>query len=1281
MSIFKNNSSNKCLSFGEFGTSYNDNPIKLEDCPSNISPSEHVDSKNNKYKINLEGQCVIPNDSGNLVMGDCENESSIFSIYNPSGSVNKQATMNEIKVYIVFSGGNDNVKTNVRNTWQQKLTNTSHKKTYDKMNSYFVLYNFDSNNDFSKLYRKNSETKCSIKLIIDEENNSGATKSTTYYLTPNEVKTGLVFTPVESLEHRLTIKTDRIHNRDDMNVVNFGIIRIGYGGKYASINYKESSNIMMLKDNIRDASKFRILFIDSVDKFMLLYKDPINKTKLKSYINPLKKIANNNGKLISKNLNDRNTNHNFNIMAIEGMTPMTQETTEINKYINIKQKIDNVISKLQNIEQSNKVLNFEEINNELSNLIHIVDNSTQGNALAHSSTLKIIIGRLLAIINISRQSYDNIKFVHDQFERNVNNMGSKSFSIIQLKFLKEPTILINDNIDRIHEINSYIKKTSSLEFQLEPHNFMINSEYLNTLNNIFIFLGNHNEKMMTKLVEIYYHLKIEAPYLNRPRVLSENNMNSSKSDFEKVKNEINILLNNLNKNWGRKSLFDIDFIQIETQLKDQLNNFSERIDIQLGRIRRVSINRLFLLSQDEYFSPNFPNYPATGQINHDTFRNVISNLNNKYGNKGTTLSSSINFSYNNLSRNIFIPQIFSALYENILNAKKNVVVPSNLNEYYNVDIVTKYRESNLIDKFIKFYAPLYNTSKLMTEQKLDVYSIPANDGFSNMKEGFSSERTNDVTAFPETPQYLNICTTVNTGADSLNLIENGFLYGNDKKSFGSYIDDKFIRYEKNSSHYYECNNTADISIIPQVNYTYSVMNAGPTTVDRLLRTNLFKPKCDVNKSICVIDSYFVLNYTQTDNKVDDVKIMIDYNESSYNYDLTANLSLANVLVGDLVVIPTTSEVFNNTNDDVTDDTKTYKRKFKTNVSADYDVSFELLTKVKSGEENDENLDGNKALYSRDGKLRLIINSDGNLVLQYKLKINNKIIDDKAFLGYGIGSTPNKQSVFISQLKDMDKNKVGTHVNKIGYLSVNNKFKSYGEDSKIYSGSDLGYTEYNRFAIDLSDADGIVGVDDCRSDPDCIGYLNNSSGGGGGDTQYKISKEKRNKIYFTGNTSDNKSIYLKNLGLKLNDKLSLANTSNSYHQMGSSGRFDKLLNNTGPLELPTIENILKPNYESLKRNRNTMNTNYSNLVDSFNELNENELVMLNEAGISVKELKTLTSRYSDLYDNMNNKARLKDLFDSQKHDSSQLYNKSEYTMALTGIASIASLMYVFNYMKK
>ena len=87
------------------------------------------------------------------------------------------------------------------------------------------------------------------------------------------------------------------------------------------------------------------------------------------------------------------------------------------------------------------------------------------------------------------------------------------------------------------------------------------------------------------------------------------------------------------------------------------------------------------------------------------------------------------------------------------------------------------------------------------------------------------------------------------------------------------------------------------------------------------------------------------------------------------------------------------------------------------------------------------------------------------------------------------------------------------------------------------------------------------------------------------------------------------------------------------------------------------------------------------MDIFNKLTEEELIILKETGISVTELKNIMNDYNNFNNKINNKIEVKNLFDAQKHDSSQLYNKSEYTMALTGIASITALMYVFNYMKK
>jgi len=131
MSIFKHNSSSKCLSFGDFGSSYNGNSIKLEECPPNINPSQFGDSKNNTYKINSNGQCALPNNSNNLILGDCNNENSKFSIYHPQYSQpNENSNIEEIKVQFVFSGGNDNVTIDTSHKWQKKLTNVSHKNTY-----------------------------------------------------------------------------------------------------------------------------------------------------------------------------------------------------------------------------------------------------------------------------------------------------------------------------------------------------------------------------------------------------------------------------------------------------------------------------------------------------------------------------------------------------------------------------------------------------------------------------------------------------------------------------------------------------------------------------------------------------------------------------------------------------------------------------------------------------------------------------------------------------------------------------------------------------------------------------------------------------------------------------------------------------------------------------------------------------------------------------------------------------------------------------------------------
>ena len=478
--------------------------------------------------------------------------------------------------------------------------------------------------------------------------------------------------------------------------------------------------------------------------------------------------------------------------------------------------------------------------------------------------------------------------------------------------------------------------------------------------------------------------------------------------------------------------------------------------------------------------------------------------------------------------------------------------------------------------------------------------------------------------------------------------------------------------------------------------SYTLLNTtyNPSPV-RTMEHDVFELGCtNTNKDVCAVESYFQLEYTTASNKITNVDIICSFgiggSRTSESSQIISNL---NIDVHDLDVIPDDDAVFDGTYTDVVHSGNTYKRRFHTHVrptdEINFDVSYDMLTKINESEVLNSNLNGTSALYSIDGKLRLIINHNKKLTLQYKKKISREIptMSTNNDVGYGIGKDGDFQSVFITQLQNWRTNKLGTHVNKIGYLGVNNKYTSKTNADKIYTG-DLSYVNYPNLDFDTSVLTAMSGVGNendantnCNSDPDCIGYVNKSS------TYYKIPKNKINEIYYdiTTPTAGSNSVYLKKLGLQLNENTHLSDISNSGANYMIDASNQEILEGrnyrANNLQIGTLENMLKPNYNALKSRRTTLNQSYQNLVNSFNKLTKNELSMLKEAGISVKNLKTLTTKYNDLYTNKEKSIKLKNMFETQKHDTSQLYNKSEYTMALTGIASIASLLYLFNYMKK
>ena len=673
MSIFKHEASDKCLTFGDFGSSFDNNLVTLQDCPDGIERSDFGDAKSKLYKISSNGQCVIPNsENNNLILGSCKNNepNTKFSIYHTTNDTEKS---DEIKAYIVFSGGRDNINLNNSiNTWQKKLTNSSHKNTYENINSYFILYNFDSNETFENLYRNNGLTKCSIKLIIDENNNNGETISTTYYLTPNVNKTGLVFSETEYTAEKLVIKSEaRIKNNNNFNTKNFGIIRIGFNGKYASLNHKINVNMMTLLDNVSQASMFRILFIDNADNFKVLY-DSKNNTKLYSYVNPVKKIAYHRNQLMSRNLNNKSSNFNFNI--IEGMTSGQSETPETT-YLEIPNDVNGVILSINKLI-GGEITNFDSILTGIKNVKNIMINSSSGNANAHTQAQQNFIGLLENIIKETENSYNSILIIHGGYNNNMNDLNQNNLVSIKIQSNNSIIKSYNNIKNLLPMINAeIIHYNDDINFKL--NDFILNPNYLNLLASIFDYLNQNQNTIKSKTNEIYKYLpEVEYNFMNgHTKVTSYNNMISSMNILYEAGKTISEYIDQLEKNNDKKSLIKIDFSKIHNTLLTHLSNIKNKIDNQIKIINKVKAFGLYQISNlNQFNSSTFPS--ISEPINIQSFSNLITSLYNNYSKSAripSSFSDNIKNTFNSLNDGNYIPQKFKFLYESF--GSNNVPIP------------------------------------------------------------------------------------------------------------------------------------------------------------------------------------------------------------------------------------------------------------------------------------------------------------------------------------------------------------------------------------------------------------------------------------------------------------------------------------------------------------------------------------------------------------------------------------------------------------------------------
>ena len=76
------------------------------------------------------------------------------------------------------------------------------------------------------------------------------------------------------------------------------------------------------------------------------------------------------------------------------------------------------------------------------------------------------------------------------------------------------------------------------------------------------------------------------------------------------------------------------------------------------------------------------------------------------------------------------------------------------------------------------------------------------------------------------------------------------------------------------------------------------------------------------------------------------------------------------------------------------------------------------------------------------------------------------------------------------------------------------------------------------------------------------------------------------------------MYLKKFGLNLDNELEINDTSsNANHYMANVDELQTMNSNPDSLQIGTIQNRLKPNYDALKQTRRSLNNSFKSLVKS------------------------------------------------------------------------------------
>lgn len=1285
-------------------------------CETDLEPAAWMDSNANSYhikKINKNGasQCITLGGKDNVLgIGACD-ENSRFEIMVKKEGDDDKITPRDLDFFIVFDDNNTvNINGN-KTPKKMSLTNGAHTylKNARNVKHIFKLRNPVLSKDGKRveltttnMNTENVEIRANMFLIIEEYDNKNyadVPRKTVYKMVyvndvkkignlrkNNKVNSVILFekTTSDTMDSSSSDSAPIVikylerkfypHQNDKkpVNSQNFYKAVIGIDGKDGKfLNGKIDTNIYsggIILGGL--ATEFRIIPVNTLSRHEIIYSNVDDKrtlVNLSSGMNPAKKIViSKDGQLVSKNLKDGVLNKST-TFKIE---PVSENFQGYEGFATIRSLIDEV-KKLSNMLKSGSSTAPKEIDSQCQIILKMIKVAESGNAVAHSKNIKKIVEYISFVATRAEELISILKEIKSKYLKMLTNIPIDNLRGPKLKkdaffasFDVNGMSRLNRELEKYAKIvdiyNNKIKELNKSGFELSLNQLELDPRVISNINNIFIHFKKDNTRINNAINTFYDFLEInKSNYYEFPTYRNNKFINpvTSKTSYNGPSTtDVKALIKAGEKMSNLKmGFFDIDFGDIYELLFRDAGAMVNDARMNSLISKNVTVDKLIGGGILHYYY-NFMTSQKYYVIQHNTLidikqklsqvlniqdnnpKMVVTNIAKKLSDVASFIQTKYDGAFNWRSDFYNIvdyyagamntndtPQdhiyYFSYCYSNVVN---NINMEGGytfltLDHYYSISALLMKYEKNIIDGFINKYSEMYNQAKSMLDGNGDEY-FAMNQQRKKIIEGFANNYSVDASGsasmFPITPSIISNY--------SQNILTDAFRY--EKKNEGGYgvleeyLKDKYADYIPNQ---YTCVSDKK-DIVFSANYKCGTT---PRTITDAAIGQIIDGSvsfgCNVNN--CAVNSKLELEHD------DSVGVVLKLTDSG-----STTIKLCDVISN-----------YNDCSQFTTVGT-TPKTEILTNTS-----TMDYLEKLLSGEKDSVTLDSpTKALYDDDKKLRLIIDSDGLLKVQYIPPISLSIDSNNHY------ATDLSNVVLYSN--DIS---LGVAINKRIYIDPTGQAHSLDDSNSNVSHSET----YDSYCLDETKGEGSIDLLNVPADESKLEYVYpkpSSSDCVTGDTSVTIELPKKSFSldYRECPTSSEHGVELVNSATM---NALLLETSTEWSDTTSCG----------------IKHIMSGAVANLETSRSAFQTTFNDMITMFNELSESELKMLKQTDEDIHSLNSIIDEYKELHDKVISNSARSNILAAQTVDASISLRNADYKLALTGIGAIGAAIIAFNYMKK